>query len=343
LFSSTRARFVAELGFISLLAATLLSTFSITGNGTTIATPIYSGSLLTLSTIAAIAASVIMLDKLRERLISSNINYRHISAGLLLVVTALYTVTSISWIVSIGASSPLQTGRDVVLPPFLAIESDAKTMVIRPSADSEDLSLNYFLARGGDATLAQPDMAPADREQISSAVQELADGSGLTASTTFAVHGIRYLFLKSPIDENITRVIDGLGGFTRASSTSAGIVWKISESTGEILFTDLSGKKSVVQLGTLGITVTQPGELTVTENFSRGWRAMQDGSRLERKRSVDGMPVFVVKEPGLVTLMYDGTSRRAWVSFQSIVLVTVIVLALPAGRRRREIEDAELA
>jgi hypothetical protein len=70
---------------------------------------------------------------------------------------------------------------------------------------------------------------------------------------------------------------------------------------------------------------------------------MQDGSRLERKRSVDGMPVFIVTEPGSVILLYDGTSRRAWLSFQIIVLVTVTILALPAGRRRREIEDAELA
>jgi hypothetical protein len=70
---------------------------------------------------------------------------------------------------------------------------------------------------------------------------------------------------------------------------------------------------------------------------------MQDGSRLERKRSVDGMPTFIVPQPGSVTLMYDGTSRRAWISFQIVVIVTVIVLALPAGRRRREIEDVELA
>jgi hypothetical protein len=216
-------------------------------------------------------------------------------------------------------------------------------MVIRPRTTGEEVSLNYYIARGGDATLAQPDMAPADREQISTAVQEIADGSGLTASTTFAVHGIKYLFLKSPIDENIARVIDGLGGFSRASSTSAGIVWETSIDTGEILFTNLSGKTSVLPLGTLGITVNEPGELTVTENFSRGWRAMQDGSRLERKRNVDGLPVFTVTKPGLVTMMYDGTSRRALVSFQFIVLVTVMVLALPAGRRRREIEDAELA
>ena len=343
LFSSTKARFVAELGFISLLAAVLLSTVSITGHGTSIATPIYAGSLLSLTTIAAIAASVIMLDKLRERLITTNINFRHISAGILLVITALYSITSISWMVSSGANSPLQTGKSVVLPAFLAVEVDAKTMVIRPRTTGEEVTLNYYLARGGDATLAQPDMAPADREQISAAVQELVDGTGLTASTTFAVHGIKFLFLKSPVDENIARVIDGLGGFSRASSTNAGIVWKISVNTGSVLFTDASGKKSVVQEGKLGITLNEPGELTLTENYSQGWRAMQDGSRLERKRSADGMPVFTVIEPGTVTLIYDGTSRRAWISFQTIVLVTVMVLALPAGRRRREIEDAELA
>ena len=343
LFSSTKARFVAELGFISLLAAVLLSTVSMTGNGTSIATPIYAGSLLTLATISAISASVIMLDKLRERLITTNINFRHISAAVLLIVTALYSVTSISWIVSSGANSPLQTGKEVVLPAFLAIEGDAKTMVIRPRTNGKEVTLNYYLARGGDATLAQPDIAPADRDQISAAVQELADGTGLTASTTFAVHGIKYLYLKSPVDENIARVIDGLGGFSRASSTNAGIVWKISVNTGAILFTDSSGNSSVVQQGKLGITVNEPGELTLTENYSQGWRAMQDGSRLERKRSVDGMPVFTVTEPGSVTLMYDGTSRRAWISFQTIVIVTVMVLALPAGRRRREIEDAELA
>ena len=343
LFSSTRARLVAELGCISLLAAILLSAVSITGNGTSIATPIYAGSLLTLTTLAAISASVIMLDKLRERLIASNINFRHISAGVLLIFAALYSVTSISWVVTSGANSPLQTGKDVVLPAFLAVETDAKTMVIRPRSDNQEVILNYYLARGGDATLAQPDMAPADREQISAAVQELADGTGLTASTTFAVHGIKYLFLKSPVDENFARVIDGLGGFSRASSTNAGIVWKISVNTGSILFTNTSGKSSVLQQGNLGITVNEPGEMTLTENYSRGWRAMQEGARLERKPSVNGMPVFTVTEPGLVTLLFDGTSRRAWVSFQTIVLVTVVILALPAGRRRREIEDAELA
>ena len=343
LFSSTKARFVAELGFILLLFAILLSTISLTGHGSSIPTQIYVGSILALTTIAAIAASVIMLDKLRERLIETNINFRHISAAILLVVTALYSVASIAWMVSSGANSPLQTGKGEVLPAFLAVESDAKTIVIRQRMIDEEVTLNYYIARGSDITLGQPDLAPANRLQISSAVQEIADGSGLTASTTFAVHGVKYLFLKSPIDENIARVIDGLGGFSRASSTNAGIVWEISVNTGKVLFTDSSGKVSTLQQGESGITVNEPGEMTLTENFSRGWRAMQDGSRLERQRSVNAMPVFIVTEPGLVTLLYDGTLRRAWISFQIIILVTVIVMALPGGRRRREMKDAELA
>jgi GT2 family glycosyltransferase len=343
LFSSTRARLAAELGLLSLISATLLSAISLTGNGTLVPSTIYPGTLLAIATVATISAAVIMLDKLRDRLVATNINYRHISAALLLVATVLYAGSSLAWIVTKGPDSPLQAGKEVVLPPFLAVESNSKTLVLRPRNSGTEISLNYYLARSGDATLGQPDLAPRERDQIANAVRELADGSGLTSSTTFSVHGIDYLFLKSPIDENVARIIDGLGGFNRASSTDAGIVWKTVGKTGKILFKDLSGKSSVLTQGTLGITVNSPGEIIVTENYSSGWRAMQDGQRLERTRSVDGMPVFIVEKPGLVTLMYDGTLRRAWVSLQIIVVATVLVMALPAGRRRREIEDAVLA
>ena len=314
-----------------------------TGNGTLVPSRIYPGTLLTVVTVSTISAAVIMLDKLRDRLVATNINFRHISAALLLLATVLYAGSSVAWIVTKGADAPLQAGKEVVLPAFLAINSNAKTLVLRPRSVGNEVSLNYYLARSGDATLGQPDLAPQERDQIKNAVRELADGSGLTSSTTFAVHGIEYLFLKSPVDENVARIIDGLGGFNRASSTNAGIVWKTVGKTGQILFKDSSGKSSVLVQGTLGITVNSPGEITVTENYSRGWRAMQDGQRLERTRSVDGMPVFIVEKPGLVTLMYDGTLRRAWVSLQIIVVVTVLVMALPAGRRRREIEDSVLA
>ena len=345
LFSSTRARFIAEIGFISLLLSIIYSSVSIMGNGTSVATRLYPGTLMAITTLTAIAAGITVLDKLRDRLISTHINIRHISAAILLAATAIYALSSTVWIVAKVGDVPLQSGREVVLPPFLAVEKDAKTMVIRPRTVGEDVTLNFYLARGGDAILGDPDMAPQNREQLTNAVREIADGSGLTASTTFAVHGIKYLFLKNPADENLVRIIDGLGGFTRASSTNAGIVWKISGNTGRVLFTNAEGKTSVLPVSQFefAVTVPEPGILTLTENYAQGWRAMQEGQRLDRKRSVDNLPSFEVTKSGPVSILYDGTIRRAWVSLQTIIFITVMVLALPAGRRRREIEDSELA
>ena len=345
LFSSTRARFIAEIGFVSLVLSIIYSSISLTGNGTSVATRLYPGTLMVITTLTAICAGITVLDKLRERLISTHVNMRHISAAILLIATAGYAISSTVWVVAKVGDAPLQSGREVVLPPFLAVEKDAKTMVIRPRTVGDDVTLNFYLARGGDAILGEPDMAPQNREQLTNAVREIADGSGLTASTTFAVHGIKYLFLKSPADENLVRIIDGLGGFTRASSTSAGIVWKISGSTGQIIFTDTAGKSSVLPISQFDFEVSVPaaGTLTLTENYAQGWRAMQEGQRLVRNRNVDNLPVFEVTKSGPVTLLYDGTLRRAWVSLQTIIFITVIVLALPAGRRRREIEDAELS
>ena len=345
LFSSTRARFIAEIGFVSLLISILFSTISITGNGTNIATQLYPGTLMTITTMTAIASAIAVSDKLRERLKATHVNFRHISAAVMLAATATYALSSTLWVATTAGSAPLQSGREIVLPPFLAVEKDAKTMVIRPRTVGEDVSLNFYLARGGDATLGDPDIAPSNREQITNAVLELADGSGLTSSSTFALNGIKYLFLKNPTDENLVRIIDGLGGFTRASSTNAGIVWKISANTGTVLFTNLAGKTTVlpVSQNEFEVTVPEPGTLTLTENYAQGWRAMQEGQRLDRNRSVDNLPVFEVLQPGPVIFLYDGTLRRALVSLELIIFITVVVLALPAGRRRREIEDSELA
>ncbi|MEY4029881.1 MAG: hypothetical protein RJA90_1080, partial [Bacteroidota bacterium] len=73
------------------------------------------------------------------------VNIRHISAAILLFATASYAVSSTVWIVAKVGDAPLQSGRDVVLPPFLAVEKDAKTMVIRPRTVGEDVTLNFYL------------------------------------------------------------------------------------------------------------------------------------------------------------------------------------------------------
>jgi hypothetical protein len=89
--------------------------------------------------------------------------------------------------------------------------------------------------------------------------------------------------------------------------------------------------------------VPEPGTVTITENFSGGWRIYQDGFKSARIQDEDGLPTFEVTSAGDITVFHDGTLRRAWISFFLIVLVTVVVLALPGGRRKREISEKVLA
>jgi hypothetical protein len=246
-------------------------------------------------------------------------------------------------LISAGSDSPLRSGSTKVLPSYLAVETSGKTLVIRPYSDGNQKSLSYFISRGSDAALGDADVAPENSEIISWAVEGLVDNTGVTSSNVFATYGIKYVFLKRPVIDEVVQTIDGLGGFTRTSATKAGIVWKVTAPTGKLIFSDYSGTISILENKGIKAVVPEPGTVTITENFSNGWRIYQDGFRSARIQDVNGLPTFEVTNAGEITVFHDGTSRRAWISFFVIVLVTVVVLALPAGRRKREISEKVLA
>jgi hypothetical protein len=70
---------------------------------------------------------------------------------------------------------------------------------------------------------------------------------------------------------------------------------------------------------------------------------MQNGYHLQKVRDINGLPAFEVTTGGDISIYHDGTLRRGWISFFIIVLVTVLVLALPSGRRMSEISNSVLA
>jgi hypothetical protein len=141
------------------------------------------------------------------------------------------------------------------------------------------------------------------------------------------------------------QAIDGIGGFTRASSTDVGVVWKVAGATGNLVLTDVSGKS--VQLEPTSnpdeYIVPTPGVVTLTQSYSRSWYLVQDGKRLTRIQNDLLLPQFSVEEPGTVLLIHDGSVRRGWISLHFIILLTALVFAAPSGRRKREISDRELS
>ena len=344
LFSSTKARVISYFGSGALAAAVLIGSLSISGHGNSSPVRTWTGSLISIATICSVAAGILVLDRLREVLVVTNFHYRHILAGLLVIVTTLYSVSTISWLVTAGADSPMRATDSKILPAFLGVEDGVKTLVLRQVKINDVNTMQYFLARSHDVLLGEPDISPPESPAVTNAIKEIADGTGISASKVLGRHGIKYVFAKSPTNKEVVRTIDGLGGFVRASATGAGIVWKVSNAYSRINFIDTSGKVSEILSTSVGsrTQIYSPGTILLTDSYSKYWKVFQNGQTLERTKDENGFTQFSVTEPGEISLLHDGTNRRGLLSLQFIFLVTLIVLAAPAGRRRREMSESEL-
>ena len=344
LFSSTKARIISYFGSGALAAAVLIGSLSISGHGNSSPVRIWTGSLISIATICSVAAGILVLDRLREVLVVTNFHYRHILAGLLVIVTTLYSLSTISWLVTAGADSPTRSTNSKILPAFLGVEDNVKTLVLRQEKNNGITTLQYFLARGHDVLLGEPDNSPAESPEITNAIREIANGTGISASKVLGRHGIKYVFAKSPTNKEVVRTIDGLGGFVRASATGAGIVWKVSNALSRINFIDDKGNVSEILSTSIGTRtqINSAGTILLTDSYSKYWKVFQNGQTLERTKDENGFTRFTVQQPGEISLLHDGTNRRGMLSLQFIFLLTVVVLAAPAGRRRREMSESEL-
>lgn len=151
--------------------------------------------------------------------------------------------------------------------------------------------------------------------------------------------------MANPVDNEVVRTIDGIGGFTRLSATRDGISWKIGSAHNRISYISNSDGLLGMVSGSVGTQSTVPGAGTVVigENFDSSWKLLLNGSAMKLLKSELGMPEFKVPAAGDVIIYHDGTSRRAWVSLQAILAIFIIVLASPGRRRKREFADEELA
>jgi GT2 family glycosyltransferase len=342
--SSGMARRYAEVGLFFLLIATFLSSLSISGRRSGSNQALWTGPLLSISTIAALCAGVVILNGLRVRLADVHFHYRHILAGLAIASTILYSLSASAWAVTAGAKSPVRANQPSILPAFLAVTPGVKTLVLRRISVGKDDTVSFFIARESDALLSDPDLAPSNSSELESAVRAILDGSGINSSKVLATYGIKYLFMKNPVDTQLARTVDGLGGFIRNSSTQAGIVWRVSGITDRLVFTDSSGKSVALPTGDISARVASPGAGTISlaEYYDNSWQIIQNGKELLRSHNNFGLPQFQVQQAGEFSLIHDGTSRRAWLSLQMIVFLIVLLMSVPSGRRRREMALDEL-
>jgi hypothetical protein len=283
--------------------------------------------------------------ELIPNLANSALGFGHILTGLVTAVSIFSVCATALWSITTGANSLVSQGQAEVVPAFIQSLSDTpgkpKTLVIGKYGSQ----LIYFVSRGSDLELGDPDVAVATPPELETAVEELISGVGINSSKVIGAFGIQYLFIKNPADQAVVRTIDGIGGFTRSSATTAGVVWRVVGSKSRVSITDAAGSVTSVNANSIGAQddISTSGNIVLAEKYDSGWKALLNGKKLELKKSPIGLPFFVAPEGGTLNIVHDGTKRRALLSIEFITVLTVIVLSLPAGRRRREVPIEELA
>ena len=329
---------------ISLFSlAILLSQLTVEGHGSS--GHVWTGTLFIFIELIILIPILQIASDLIPNLRNSRVGFGHLLSVVTVAVAVFSLVATSAWAITVGANSLVASGKSEVVPPFIASLSDTpnrpKTLVLGRTGDQ----LNYFISRGSDLEIGDADVAVATPVPVRNAIIDLISGSGLTSSKVLGDYGIQYLFLKNPVDQSVVRTVDGIGGFTRSSVTSSGIIWQVVGSKARISILDASGTVSPINSTKVGAVadLQTPGTITLAEKFDTGWHLLVNGNQVKLSQSQAGLPIFEVTETGPMTLLHDGTKHRALISMQLIALLVVIVLSLPAGRRRREVPVEELA
>ena len=332
-------RFPAEVSAaITLLAlAALLSQIQIAGHGSS--GKVWTGSIMIFIEVLILLPTLQVAANIIPNLKNSKLGLAHFASVFAVFFATLSLLATTGWAVTTGANSEVSGGKGEIIPAFIASLSDTpirpKTLVIGRTDDQ----IKYFVTRGSDLQIGDPDVAVEIPRAISSAMNDLLSGTGITSSKILGTYGIQYLYLKNPVDENVARTIDGIGGFTRSSATNSGIIWQIVGSNSRVSIKDATGTITGLNSSNIGATdeLLTPGTVTIAEKFDAGWKLIVNGTSVELLQSSNGLPYFEIYEIGSMALTHDGTGHRALISLQLISLLVVLILALPAGRRRREL------
>ena len=338
-----RSLHTLTLGLSLLLAVSvLLARLHVAGHGGV--ANVWSGDLLLLLAVYLIPALLFQGKEIIPTLRSTTFGLTHIVAALTVVLLSITALGQGLWVASESSHSLVRANLTPVTPAFVdaiaATPAKPKTVVI--SVDGATTS--YFVSRGSEIALGGADVAQPLPPALDHEIANLISGSGLTSAKTFSSFGIQYLFVTAPVPASLASEIDGIGGYIRVSATAQGVIWKVVGAAPRVLFQSNNGVTSMIPSANSGATgnVSGAGTLSLGESYDSHWNVLLNGQAIKESQSTVGTPEFVLPQSGKVVLSYDGTVHRALISFQLLVFLISVVMALPYGRRKVEVPLEEL-
>jgi hypothetical protein len=332
----------AKISVVAISLAATLSSYFIDGNGSS-SQRVWSGPLIIFAQILALLSIFAIAERILPQLRRSNFGFKHIASATTVLVTIISMVLITTWTTTVGANSLVRANQEQVIPAFItdiaSTNEKPKTLVIRKNSEK----LQYFITRGEDLKLGDPDIASKTPAQVHNSIVDLVNGIGSNSGKLLGLYGIQYVFMKNPADAGLVRTIDGIGGFTRSSATKDGVVWKINNAHARVTYLNNKGQYFPINFSDSSISyVPEEGVIILAEKYDKAWELLLEGKLIRADENQYGLPVFKIPSKGNISLVHNGTNRRAWVSLQLIVIITVIILALPSGRKRREVPLEEL-
>ena len=351
---------LAGVAVLSLAEAVVLRSVTVAGQ------PVWTGTALQLMAVALIGSALVAANGARTQLATASFGVRQLLAGVITVLAAaLPVVTAGLWAVS-GVGDLLVRDDRSLLPAFAQAELDARpglrVLVVAPGGDGRVV---YSLQDAGGVGLddAALTTTSAQRRSLDAVVADLVAPLGSDAAEALSTRAVRYVALRATSGTDVLAAgLDAQPGLVRRTSGSV-ILWQVvapasrlSVLAPTLAVPALAGDRApssnalratppaALDTGAVSARASLPagpaGRLLVLADAADSrWRATLDGQVLERRTAWGWGQAFVLPTQGghLVVSYRDGRTSALWV--QAALVVVVLVLSIPGGRRRRGLED----
>jgi hypothetical protein len=248
------------------------------------------------------------------------------------------------------------------VPAFVAAEANGpqapRTLVL---SDNGQGVVRYTLLGGSALALGDAETAPPASvwKPIDEFVAAMASGRGGGEVDALRSYGVRYVKLAAGSSRSILPALDSEPGLRRLASAEGEVLWRIGGVTSRAQVWDVD--TATGRFVPVALDIAQPGDIGTDPYVQHSLPAALDvppGSRVlwvgattdDRWRAViDGQPLapaaletpldwsssFVVplaQATADVEVTFDDGSRRLWLLFQLVVVISLIVVALPERR-----------
>jgi GT2 family glycosyltransferase len=348
LLMSVAARWSAEwlvtvVGGAAVLLALVLSMPTFAANGSGVANRPWLGSLLLVATACFVMVGVSQGEALVASLQRANFGILQLLVAIVGIALALSLTLGTLWFA--WAGSEVRTGREPVLPAFVAELSStpdqARTLVL----DASGSQVRFGILRGRELTLGEADVVSGYPRELVRTVETLLAGANQSTIDRLGRYGIGFILMSQPVDQDLARTLDGVGGLQRLSVTDGRILWSVATTTARVRLIDAAGTVTPLRDDSAPLTFAArtPGIIALAERADESWRAISDGQRLQVVDRGDGLQAFELPKAGDVIITHDDPSERAGLTLAVITAAALIFLIAPSGRRLRERPDEEVA